>query len=128
MRMRRLIGTIAVVTALMVLPVQTAQAAMSTAGAGTKLLRGAVNVLTGWVEIPKRVYETSQEQGTAAGLTWGLMRGFGRGFIRTAAGLYEVFTFPFPAPPNYEPVMLPEYVFIDEGVKTEPNYNTPNYH
>ena len=128
MRMRRLIGVLAVVTVLMALPVPQAQAAMSTAGAGTKLLRGAVNFFTGWVEIPKRVYETSQEQGTAAGLTWGLMRGVGRGFIRTAAGLYEVFTFPFPAPPNYEPVMLPEYIFIDEGVKTAtPNY-TPNYH
>ena len=128
MRIRRLFGVLTVVTALTVLPAKPAQAEMNTAGAGTKLLRGAVNVLTGWVEIPKRVYETSQEQGTAAGLTWGLMRGFGRGFIRTAAGCYEVFTFPFPAPPNYEPVMLPEYVFIDEGVKTEPNYNTPNYH
>ena len=123
MRMRRLIGSFAVVTALIALPVRTAQAEMSTTGAGTKLLRGATNVVTGWVEIPKRVYETSQEQGAAAGLTWGLLRGFGRGFVRTAAGFYELVTFPFPAPPNYEPVIQPEYVFVDEGVKSSSGYH-----
>jgi putative exosortase-associated protein (TIGR04073 family) len=90
---------------------------MQTSGAATKLGRGAVNLVTGWVEIPKRIYETTQTQGALAGWTWGLLRGLGRGFVRTAAGLYEVFTFPFPAPPDYAPVIEPEYVFIDEGIK-----------
>ena len=80
----------------------------------TKLGRGFVNIVTGWVEIPKRVSETSRAQGTAAGWTWGLLRGLGRGFVRTAAGFYELFTFPFPAPPDYQPVIQPEYVFSDE--------------
>ena len=93
----------------------TAQAQMQAGGAVTKLGRGVANVLTGWVEIPKRMYETSQLQGTAAGLTWGLLRGLGYGFVRTAAGFYETFTFPFPAPPNYVSVIAPEYVFVEEG-------------
>ena len=76
-----------------------------------KLTRGAANVVTGWVEIPKRIQETSQTSGAFAGWTWGLVRGLGHGFIRTAAGFYELFTFPFPAPPGYEPVIEPEYVF-----------------
>ncbi len=76
-----------------------------------KLTRGAINTVTGWVEIPKRIQETSQASGGFAGWTWGLLRGLGYGFVRTSAGLYEVFTFPFPAPPDYEPVMQPEYVF-----------------
>ena len=76
-----------------------------------KLTRGAINIVTGWVEVPKRIHETSQDSGAAAGFTWGLLRGLGYGFIRTAAGLYEVFTFPFPAPPGYAPVIRPEYVF-----------------
>ncbi|MBI4597026.1 MAG: exosortase system-associated protein, TIGR04073 family [Candidatus Omnitrophica bacterium] len=76
-----------------------------------KLMRGAINICTGWVEIPKRVNETSQTSGAAAGFTWGVLRGFGHGFIRTAAGLYEVVTFPFPAPPGYAPVIQPEYIF-----------------
>ena len=78
----------------------------------TKLLRGVVNVVTGWVEIPKRVHETSQTSGAGAGLTFGLLRGFGYGFVRTLGGAYEVITFPFPAPPDYRPVMQPEYIFL----------------
>ena len=90
----------------------TASAEPMQAGkAFSKLTRGFVNVITGWVEIPKRIQETSQASGAAAGFTCGLLRGIGHGFIRTAAGAYEFFTFPFPAPPGYEPVIQPEYVF-----------------
>ena len=83
----------------------------------TKLTRGFVNIVTGWVEIPKRIHETSQTSGAWAGFTWGLLRGIGHGFIRTAAGAYEFVTFPFPAPPGYEPVIQPEYVFTEEYSK-----------
>jgi putative exosortase-associated protein (TIGR04073 family) len=84
-------------------------------GAMGKLGRGFVNVVTGWVEIPKRIYETSQDQGAAAGWTWGLLRGLGHGIVRTAAGFYELVTFPFPAPPDYAPVIEPEYVFTESS-------------
>ena len=80
-----------------------------------KLMRGAINTVTGWVEVPKRVHETWNESGAGSAWTWGLLRGFGYGFVRTAAGVYEVVTFPFPAPPDYEPVMQPEYVFDDSS-------------
>ena len=80
-------------------------------GAFSKLGRGAVNTLTGWVEVPKRVHETAQRSGPWVGITWGLLRGLGYGFIRTAGGLYEAVTFPFPAPPGYRSVIQPEYVF-----------------
>ena len=86
---------------------------MEAGKAFTKLTRGFINIITGWVEIPKRIQETSQTSGAAAGFTWGLLRGIGHGFIRTAAGFYEFFTFPFPAPPGYEPVIQPEYVFTE---------------
>ena len=81
-------------------------------GAFSKLGRGAVNTLTGWVEVPKRVHETAQRSGPWVGITWGLLRGLGYGFIRTAGGLYEAVTFPFPAPPGYRSVIQPEYVFL----------------
>jgi len=64
------------------------------------------------------IQETTQTSGAAAGFTWGLLRGIGRGFIRTAAGAYEFFTFPFPAPPGYEPVIQPEYVFTEPPAET----------
>ena len=75
--------------------------------------RGVVNTVTGWVEVPKRIHETSVTDGALAGFTWGLLRGLGYGFIRTAAGVYELVTFPFPAPPGYAPVIDPEYVFAN---------------
>ncbi len=83
----------------------------SASGAVGKLFRGGVNLVTGWVEIPKRVQETSQRSGIAAGLTWGLLRGLGYGFIRTAGGLYELVTFPVPAPAEYQPIMQPPFIF-----------------
>lgn len=82
--------------------------------------RGAVNTVTGWVEIPKRIHETSLSDGALAGFTWGLLRGIGYGFIRTAAGLYELVTFPFPAPPGYAPVIQPEYIFADQSTAPPP--------
>ena len=103
-------GVLAALVALMAATPASAEA-MDGSKAFTKLTRGAVNILTGWVEIPKRIQETSQDAGPFAGFTWGLLRGLGHGFIRTAAGGYELLTFPFPAPPDYAPVIQPEYVF-----------------
>jgi len=85
-----------------------------------KLTRGFVNIVTGWVELPKRIQQTSEESGALSGFTWGLLRGLGYGFARTAAGLYELVTFPFPAPPDYEPVIQPEYVFTTSDQETSP--------
>jgi len=81
----------------------------------TKAGRGAINTITGWVEIPKRIQEEWDVSGPAMGFTWGLVKGFGYGFVRTAAGLYELVTFPFPAPPGFEPVIQPEFVFDDDS-------------
>jgi len=88
---------------------------MEAGPAFTKFTRGFVNIITGWVEIPKRIQQTTQTSGAAAGFTWGLLRGLGHGFIRTAAGAYEFVTFPFPAPPGYAPVIQPEYVFTESS-------------
>ncbi len=76
-----------------------------------KFTRGGVNVITGWVEVPKQIRETSRLQGAGSGWTWGVLRGLGHGFVRTAADFYEIVTFPFPAPTNYAPVIQPEFVF-----------------
>ena len=118
--MRRRVGRSGVIVALATLSVlldarSAAAEPMEAGKAFAKLTRGFVNIVTGWVEIPKRIQETSQISGPWAGFTWGLLRGIGYGFIRTAAGSYELITFPFPAPPGYEPVIQPEYVFTPES-------------
>lgn len=77
----------------------------------TKLGRGIANTLTGWVELPKNVYNTSVEDNPLAGVTLGLAKGAGMTLVRTGAGIYEIATFPFPLPEAYKPILDPEYVF-----------------
>lgn len=82
---------------------------------GTKLLRGGINLLTGWIEVPKQAYQVGQNDGALRGWTIGILKGLGIGFVRTAGGLYEAVTFPFPAPPDYAPIMQPPFAFSTEG-------------
>ena len=77
----------------------------------TKLGRGVANTLTGWVELPKNIYDTSVEDNAFAGMTLGLAKGAGMTLVRTGAGIYEIATFPFPLPEDYRPILEPEYVF-----------------
>ncbi|MGB2629676.1 MAG: exosortase system-associated protein, TIGR04073 family [Candidatus Omnitrophota bacterium] len=78
-----------------------------------KLGRGLANVLTGWVELPKNIYDTSVEENILSGLTMGLAKGVGMTIVRTGAGIYETVTFPFPIPEDYQPVLEPEFVFSE---------------
>ena len=79
-----------------------------------KLGRGLANILTGWIELPKNIYDVSVEENPLAGLTIGLAKGIGMTIVRTGAGIYEVVTFPFPIPEDYGPVLEPEFVFSEE--------------
>jgi len=81
---------------------------------GKKLARGLANILTGWVELPKNIYDTSVEDNIFSGLTVGLVKGVGMAIVRTGAGVYETVTFPFPIPEDYAPVLEPEFVFSEE--------------
>lgn len=76
-----------------------------------KFKRGIINTLTGWLEIPKKVIETTKEENLFKGLTIGLAKGIGNGVARTAVGLCETTTFIAPIPKsNYEPIMEPEHI------------------
>ena len=77
----------------------------------TKLGRGVANTSTGWVELPKNIYNTSVQDNAFAGFTLGLAKGAGMALVRTGAGVYEVVTFPFPLPQDFRPILEPEYVF-----------------
>lgn len=96
---------------VMVLAMATASYAQDPA---KKLGRGLANILTGWVELPKNIYDVSVEENPLAGLTIGLAKGVGMTIVRTGAGIYEVVTFPFPIPEDYGPVLEPEFVFSAE--------------
>lgn len=101
-------GIIICVVALMILNIATASYAQDM---GKKLYRGVANIVTGWVELPKNIYDTSVEDNPLSGITIGLAKGVGMTIVRTGAGVYETVTFPFPIPEGYNPVLEPEFVF-----------------
>jgi putative exosortase-associated protein (TIGR04073 family) len=104
-------GLIIAIVMVMVLALATVSYAQDPA---KKLGRGLANILTGWIELPKNICDTSVEDNPLAGLTIGLAKGIGMTIVRTGAGIYEVVTFPFPIPEDYGPVLEPEFVFSEQ--------------
>jgi putative exosortase-associated protein (TIGR04073 family) len=86
--------------------------------AARKLGRGLANTLFGIAEIPIQIQATMEKEGSGAGATVGVLRGFGRFFMREGVGIYEVLTFPIPFPKYYEPIMEPEFLLNEMN-----NYN-----
>ncbi len=82
-------------------------------GIGAKLSRGMVNLVTGWLEIPKQISAVWQESGAGPGMTMGFTKGLGFAVGRTVVGAYEIVTFPAPLPDGYRPIIQPEFVFSD---------------
>ncbi|WP_447972782.1 exosortase system-associated protein, TIGR04073 family [Nitrospira sp. Kam-Ns4a] len=85
-----------------------------------KLARGAANFCTGWAELPKQVTLIAREKGWLVGLTRGTLEGLGMVGARTIAGAYEVLTFSVPVPPQYRPLLKPDYVWQPEPAEDQP--------
>ncbi len=82
---------------------------------GKKLGRGIVNIVTGWVELPMNIYDTSVDTNNPLmGITYGTLKGVGMAVVRTGAGAYDTVTFLFPMPQDYSPVLQPEFVFDEK--------------
>lgn len=99
-------------------------------GRTKKLIRGIVNTATGWIEIPKNIYDSTIENNLGTGLTTGITSGIGMAIVRTSCGVYEVVTFPFACPEGYQPILKPVYVVnihkeetIQRGV--DPSWSGP---
>ena len=110
LKMKRLLKILILTALISLLLASTAEAQ----GKAKKLLRGVANTLTGWVEIPKNIYDTSVEENLLAGGTLGTIEGIGMAIVRTGCGVYEVVTFPFPVPEGYQPILYPEYVLSND--------------
>lgn len=78
-----------------------------------KLGRGIVNVYLCWVEIPRSIAIEWERTDPVTGTVVGAIKGIGWGFARFATGVFEVYTFPFPVPGNYEPMIEPEWIITD---------------
>ena len=66
-----------------------------------KMGRGVVNVLTGWIEIPKQIHLGSEEENPVMGIGAGVLNGAGLPLLRAGVGIYEALTFPIPYPKDY---------------------------
>ena len=82
-----------------------------------KISRGIVNVLTSVLEVPQNIdIEWKQSKNAAIGIFAGLFKGLFWGVSRCASGFWDLVTFPFPKPDNYNSVIQPEYV--QRGIQT----------
>ena len=66
-----------------------------------KMGRGVVNVLTGWIELPKQTQLGTLEHNPVAGAGWGFLKGIGLTALRIGVGVYEAVTFPIPYPKDF---------------------------
>lgn len=69
---------------------------MNDQGPTRKLGRGIANVAFGCSELFEAPMQINQREGNSAAFSYGLVKGVGRTVFRLGAGLYDIFTFPFP--------------------------------
>lgn len=75
-----------------------------------KAARGVDNTVLGLVaDWPKTMYYRSKQHGLPYGMTVGFFQGLAVGVTRTGVGLYELVTFPVPAPAGYRPILDPQF-------------------
>lgn len=106
---------ILLVTAAVVFFTLMAPPAFAKDNPATKLGRGVANLLTGWVEVPAEISRQLEKKGELAAIFVGPILGLCKAFGRTAVGAYDAFTFPFPLPAEYKPVIEPEFVMENDN-------------
>lgn len=74
-----------------------------------KLGRGLANLTTGVIVLPAKVIETTRAHGPFVGATWGLVKGLGWVVATETIGLFEFVTCPFETPPDFKPILQPEF-------------------
>jgi len=83
-----------------------------------KLGRGIANVATAPAELIRTPELVGRREGYLTAMTVGVMQGAWRTVLRAVAGIYETATFFVEAPPGYEPIFHPEFVW-QHGAWTE---------
>jgi len=105
---RRRLGVSAAGLAVLVAALLPAGDALA-GSAPRKMGRGLANVATGVIVLPAKVIETTRAHGPFVGATWGLAKGVGWVVATEAVGLFEFVTCPFETPPEFAPILEPEF-------------------
>ena len=90
----------------------------STYTSSRKLGRAVSNILDGLVEIPEQMVRKTEQYGSTAGWTYGVVDGSRRAFKRIGYGFYELFTFHCP---TYKGTFKPPYERCGEDHRIEMN-------
>ena len=90
-------------------------------GPTRKLGRGISNLLFGWSELPTQIATVNTYEGNSAAGGYGVVRGVSRSVMRTAAGIFEILTFPAPVVRGtYYPVLDLDTHWIHAGYSEFP--------
>lgn len=84
-------------------------------GPTRKLGRGLSNVVFGIAELPVQIARVNEREGNAAALSYGVVRGVTRSYVRFHAGLWEMFSFPFPVNRGTYYPILPGHIHHIHG-------------
>jgi putative exosortase-associated protein (TIGR04073 family) len=90
-------------------------------GPTRKLGRGVSNVVFGIAELPVTIARINEREGNCAAAGYGVVRGLGRSYMRFHAGLFEIFSFPFPVNRGtYYPILRSHIPYIHAGYEEFP--------
>ena len=83
--------------------------------------RGISNMLAAPAELVNTIATVNDVEGNSAAAGYGVLRGFGRMFVRFGAGFYEVVTAPFPTNKGkYTPILRNDVPWIHGGYEEFP--------
>lgn len=86
-----------------------------------KFNRGIINIVTSPIEIARQVDLSWKEGAQAKSVDRGIFSGIIKGIMYTAgrmsSGIWDVVSFPFQTPKNYDSIMKPDYVLDNEPPK-----------
>ena len=71
-----------------------------------KFVTGIANAATGFLELPKNIILTTQQETIIHGMTIGLVSGVMHTVGRTVIGVFDVATFLIPTPPSIQPPFI----------------------
>ena len=90
-------------------------------GPTRKLGRGLSNLVFGIAELPTTIAKINEREGNSAAAGYGVVRGVGRSYMRFQAGLFEIFSFPFPVNRGtYYPLLPSDVPYIQAGYQEFP--------
>ena len=90
-------------------------------GPTRKLGRGLSNMVFGIAELPVTIAKINDREGNAAAAGYGVVRGLGRSYMRFHAGIFEIFSFPFPVNKGtYYPILPSHIHYIHAGYEEFP--------